>query len=427
MERILTAACIMSLAVAAHAEDAPARYSYVMGTDISVVSASGHPSWVNGSAGKLRHDSDSDGMTISHAFADYRFRLADTLDAVVVANVYSDDIDDGADLTEAYLEWRPLTLSRNRYRLKVGGFYPHLSLENSGPAWTSPYTISFSAINTWIGEEIRVFGAEFSYSRRLEAFGGGHNLSFQASAFRDNDPAGGLIAWKGWSLHDRQSRFNDILPLPPLPQIDPDGRFWRQDPFFIPFQENDDELGFYAGAEWKYRNRFLLRVMTYDNKADPASVVNRQYAWYTEFNSLGLQASLPSEVGLIAQWMHGETVMGPDLGQFRGPEFDGVHPVDNEYGSYFLLLTRAFDRHRVSLRYDDFEITESDPTPLDENAEDGHAWTLAYRYEFSDGFGVAAEWLQVDTERPAWAYNGLAVSRTERQLQLSVQLRVGNR
>lgn len=428
MDRVLTAAALALLAAAANADEhAPARYSYVFGTDASIVSASGHPSWVNGSAGKLRYDDDSDGFTVSHAFVDYRLRLADTLDLNVVANMYNDDIDAGIDLTQAYLEWRPLSLSRSRYRLKLGGFYPRLSLENRGAAWTSPYTISSSAINTWIGEEIRIFGAEFSWSRKLEAFGGGHTLSLYASAFRDNDPAGGLIAWKGWSLHDRQSRFNDALPLPPLPQIQPDGVFWRQDPFFIPFQENDGEPGYYVGAEWQYGSRFLLRAMHYDNEADPTSVVNQQYAWYTDFNHLGLQVSLPADVGLIAQWMNGETIMGPDLGQFMGPALAGVHPVDNEFTSYFVLLTRPFDRHRVSLRYDDFKITERDPVPLDENAEDGYAWTAAYRYRFSDILNVAAEWLQVHSERPAWAYNGLATSRTEKQVQLSLELRIGNR
>jgi len=421
MVRILTAAILLVLAVAAHADDtaAPSRYSYTLGIDASIISASGHPSWVSGSAGKLRYDDESDGLTISHMFADYQLRIADTLNAIVVANIYNDDIDDSIDLTQAYIEWRPLTLSRTRYRLKVGGFYPRLSLENRGPAWTSPYTISSSAINTWIGEEIRIFGAELSVSRRLEVLGGAHTVSAFASAFRNNDPTGGLIAWKGWSLHDRQSRFGDTLPLPPLPQIQPDGFFRRQDPFFIPFQENDGDTGLYAGAEWQYQSRFQLRAMVYDNRADPMAITNRQYAWGTKFNHVGLQATLPGEIGLIAQWLNGYTVMGPNI--------NGAHVVDNEYQSYFVLLTRAFDRQRIALRYDDFEISEDDQVPLDENAEDGHAWTLAYRYEFSDILAIAAEWLQVHSERPAWAYNNLSVRKTENQLQLSVQLRIGNR
>lgn len=421
MVRILSViGCALSLmATDAAASDEPARYSFVAGTDLSIVSTSGHPSWVSGSAGKLRYDDDSDGLTISRLFLDYRYRLADTVDAVVMAEAYNDDISSDVDLSQAYLEWRPLSLTANRYRLKVGGFYPRLSLENRGPGWSSPYTISASAINTWIGEEIRVFGAEFSVSRRPELLGGAHTFSFHVAGFKHNDPAGGLIAWKGWSIHDRQSRFGDSLPLPPLPQIQPDGYFWRQDPFFIPFQENDGRTGWYASGEWRYRNRFLLRAMRYDNRADPLDVHNRQYGWYTEFDHLGVQANLPGDIGMISQWMKGETVMGPVI--------NGTYVVDAAFYSNFVLLTKAFDRHRISARYDHFEITEADQVPLDENAERGHAWTLAWIYQATDVAAFAAEWLEIQTRRPAWAYNDLDVSRKERQLQFSLQLRFGNR
>lgn len=403
----------------ATAADAPSRASFAIGADISLVDTSGHPAWTSGSAGKLRYDEDSDGLTISRMFADYRYRLADTLDAHVMVEVYDDDIGSELDFTQAYLEWRPLTMSANRYRLKLGGFYPRLSLENRAAGWATPYTISSSAINTWIGEEIRIFGAEFSVSRRLESFGGAHTISFHAAGFKHNDPAGGLIAWKGWSVHNRQSRFDDVLPLPPLPQIQPDGFFWRQDPFFIPFQENDGEFGWYASGEWQYGNRFLLRAMRYDNRANPRDIHRRQYGWYTEFDHIGMQATLPGDIGLISQWMKGETVMGPVIG--------GAHVVDNAFYSNFVLLTRAFGQHRLSARYDHFEITEKDRVPLDENAERGHSWTFAWIYEASDIANIAVEWLEIHTTRPAWAYNDLETSRTERQVQLSLQLRFGNR
>ena len=420
MERVLITALLALIATASIAQEAdtPVPYSYVFGTDISWVDATGQPSWLNGSGGKLLYDDSNDGLTISQMFADYRLRIIDTLDIAIAANVYNDNFGDEFDLTQAYLEWRPLTLSNNRYRVKVGGFYPRLSLENRGPAWTTPYTISSSAINTWIGEEIRIFGAELSVSRRPVTLGGAHTFSLFAAGFKHNDPAGGLIAWKGWSIHDRQTRFGDTLPLPPLPQIDPDGRFWRQDPFFIPFQENDGDIGWYAGAEWQYRNRLMLRATRYDNRADPRNVTNRQYGWYTEFSHVGLQADLPGDVGLVAQWLHGETVMGPVI--------RGAHVVDNGFSSYFVLLTRAFGNHRLTVRYDDFEVTEEDQMPLDENREKGQAWTLAYKFQLTDVVGLAAEWLRIHSERPAWAYNDLSTSRTESQLQLSVQIRLGN-
>lgn len=421
MVRVLTlAAAAGSLfATPFAAADEPSRYSFTAGTDISYIGTSGHPSWVEGSAGKLRYDDDSDGLTVSRAFADYKLRLADTLDARVAAEMYNDDIGKALDFTQAYVEWRPLTLSPTRYRVKLGAFYPRLSLENSGPGWSSPYTISPSAINTWIAEEVRIFGAEFAVSRRPEAFGGAHTFSLHAAGFKHNDPAGGLISWKGWSVHDRQTRFDDVLPLPPLPQIQPDGFFWRQDPYFIPFQENEGNIGWYLDAEWQYKNRFLLRAMTYDNKADPLNVSNGQYGWYTEFMHLGIQATLPGEIGLISQWIQGETVMGPEI--------NGAYVVDVEFFSHFLLLTKSIDRHRISARYDNFGVTENDRVPLDENRERGHAWTLAYQFQASEKVGLAAEWLRIHSNRPAWAYNNLATSRAEEQLQLSLRLRFGHR
>jgi hypothetical protein len=415
--RVLTiaaalAACLPSTGTGT---EAPARSTYVLGTDLSYLSVSGHPSWIDGSAGKLLYDEDSEGFKVSRVFADYHLRLVDTVGLHIAAEAYDDDVGEPVDFTQAYLEWRPLSLTPNRYRLKAGAFFPRVSLENRGPGWSTPYTLSSSAINTWIGEEIRVFGAEFLVSRRPVTFGGAHNFSLFASAFDHNDPAGGLIAWKGWSVHGRQTRFRDELPLPPLPMIQPDGGFWRQDPFFIPFQENDGELGWYAGAEWQYRESLLLRALYYDNRADPMNVRNGQYAWYTEFSHVGLQVSLPGDVGLVAQWLGGETVMGPVI--------NGAHVVDNAFGSWFVLLTKSLGRHRLSARYERFEVTEDDQIPLDENAEDGRAITLAWLFQLNDFVGVAAEWLTIHSHRPAWAYNDLAIDQDENQFQLTLQLR----
>ncbi len=78
--------------------------------------------------------------------------------ARIVAD-YVDDASGGVDLTEALLEWRPVPRSRNQQQLKIGAFYPSLSLENGDRGWQSPFTYSYSAINTWLGEEIRPFGS----------------------------------------------------------------------------------------------------------------------------------------------------------------------------------------------------------------------------------------------------------------------------
>jgi hypothetical protein len=407
-----------ALAAPAFAQSEPSRYDLVTGLDISYVDANGNPSWLDGSAGKLRYDADADGLMLSRAWADFHVRLADTLDAHVAAAAYDDDIGSPVDLTEAYLEWRPLTESANRYRMKFGAFYPRISLENTGPAWTSPYMISSSAINTWVGEELRAWGAEIMVSRRPQSLGGAHSFSLFGSVFYNNDTAGGLMAWKGWSVHDRQSRLGDEIPLPPVPQIQPGMYFDQQDPYITPSLEIDNTYGYYVGGEWLVNRRFLLRVMHYDNRTDPFGYEDGQYAWHTWFDHIGLQATLPGDVGLFAQWMEGYTVWGTIT--------NGAYAVDVEFESYYLMLTKAINRQRISARFDHFATGENDQVPLDDNTEDGHAWTLSYRFEVSPMVSLAAEWLAIASRRPAWAYFGLPEEKTERQLQLSVQLRFGD-
>ncbi len=398
----------------ANAADIADGHSATISIDVAYVDVSGNPSWTEGSVGKLRHDDD--GFVINRMFIDYSGRLTDTLNAHVVLEAYDDDLGDAIDFTQAYVEWRPVPKSATRYRLKLGAFYPKISLENVDAAWSSSYTQNFSAINTWIAEEIRTFGAELSMSRRPVSLGGAHAFTLDVATFWGNDPAGSFLAWKGWSVHDRQTRFGDKLPLAPLPQIQPGRMFEDQDPHVEPFVEIDNRAGYYVTGEWRYGKQFLLRAGHYDNRADPDAEDDGQYAWATKFEHLGLQTALPGEIGLIAQWMVGSTVMGGEL--------NGIYDVDTEFDSQFLLLTRSFDRHRLSVRYDHFEVTQNDQTVEDNNSETGHAWTLGYQFGLSKKVSLAAEWLSIKTHRFANVYYGLPQTVMETQLQLLVKLRL---
>jgi hypothetical protein len=374
------------------------------------------PSWLHGSAGKLRYDERHDGLGVGRVLVDYDGRLKPTWFTRITGD-YVDDGDRGFDLTEAFVEWRPVPKSPNRQRLKLGAFFPELSLENRDRGWTSPYSISPSAINTWIGEEVRTLGAEWSLTRSLGAVRPSQEIKLIAAAFLGNDPAGTLLAWKGWSVHDRQTRLNEILPLPPLPQIGPGALFERQAVQAEPFIETDDRPGYYVGAEWRPNRRTLVAAMHYDNHADPLSVRRGQYGWTTRFDHFGAQLELPADLGLIVQWLEGTTVMGPIVGSAR--------VVDTAFRSYFVLLTRRVHKHRVSLRFDEFSVTDRDETPLDANGESGHAWMLGYTLDHSARLAVKAELLGIETSRPAWAYLGLPTRATERILQTQLTLRFG--
>jgi hypothetical protein len=327
-----------------------------------------------------------------------------------------DDGDSGVDLTEAYLAWQPVPRSPFRHSVRTGIFYPPLSLENVGPAWSSPYTGSFSAINTWVGEELRTIGAEWSLRRSLGPRVRQREVRFIAATYYGNDPAGALLSWRGWALHRRQSRLDDALLLPAVPQIQSGQMFGKQAPATEPFEETDHRPGFYYGAEWTLGRRVRLTALRYDNHADPVSLRHGHYGWETRFNHVGAQLELPRELGLIMQLIDGTTVMGPVL--------NGAHVVDNGLESSFVLLTRKQKRQRWSLRFDDFAMTDHDTTPIDDNSESGDALTVAWRYEPDQDWSIGLEWRKLDITRPAFAYFSRPVSADETRLNLDVRYRL---
>jgi hypothetical protein len=367
--------------------------------------------WLDEGEGKLRFDEDDNSLQFSRAFLGYRGRLTSTVVAHGALDI-SDTKDRPLDLTEAFLEWRPVPRTPWRVRSRVGAFYPRLSLENVAGGWSTPYSLSASAINTWIGEELRTVGAEIRLSRVLL------QLALEGAIFYANDPTGALLSWRGWSLHDRQTGLTSSLPLPEIPATRP----WIPVPDnsrgLEPFEEIDHKPGFYAGVEWRVGPSFRLKYFHYDNHGDPEATHGLDYAWQTRFSHVGLQFSLPGDVGVLGQWIDGITRMGPDLGPW--------HVWDNGFDARFLLLTRAFGPHRVTVRYDDFDVHPYNDPQMVTNRDDGYAWTASYLYQWSEHVRVGAEYLAIVTEHCeietcAWVINGLP--RTSRQNQLQLSLR----
>lgn len=395
--------------------ESPNRWRVQANLSLQTIDSS-ETSWLAGGLGKLRRDETDTPLSFDRLLLDYRGTLTPTL----FAQLDVDYTHDGAadfDLTEAYLEWRPVPRSPMRHRFRFGGFYPRLSLENVDPGWETPFSISSSAINTWIAEEVKLLGAEWSMERRLGGPGSPHAIGAFAAGFIDNDPAGTLLAWKGWGIHDRQTRWHEQLPLAPLPQLQPGAPVrQKQAPHAEPFIETDHAAGFMAGIEWRYAQRVSVQLARYDNNADPESVAGGQYGWRTRFDQAALQVALPWDIGLMAQWMSGYTGMGAVMSW-------GTRAVDTEFEAAFLMLTRVHEGHRFTIRFDDFEVDDLDELPLDENRESGHGLTLAYSRELSSDLRLFVEWLRVESDRAARTYLGLAPDATETVLQ--VQLRWG--
>ena len=108
---------------------------------------------------------------------------------------------------EGYLHSELGLGSASTLRLKLGHFILPTSRENVEFAWSSPYTLTLSALNTWIGEEMRLTGLFAEYAYALSP-AGIDELRFSATAFGGNDSAGALLAWRGWSLGDRLTAFD---------------------------------------------------------------------------------------------------------------------------------------------------------------------------------------------------------------------------
>lgn len=372
--------------------------------------------WPEGGLSKLSQTAD--GVAAVRLFAEYRGRITPTLGARVVAD-YVDAGASGIDVTEAYLDWRPIPRSPNQQQWRFGAFYPPLSLENGARGWQSPFTYSYSAVNTWLGEEVRPVGAEWSLRRRLQGAARGHELRAFAAGFYGNDPAATLLFWRGWALHDRQSRLNDTLEIPPVPLGDPAGTLVAQP--LAPFTEIDHRPGAYAGVEWRFARRALVQWARYDNRADPTAFTGGVWGWHTAFDHVATQVSLPAELGLIVQWLRGDTfwISGalPD-GTLR----PGWRFVEDRFESGFVLLTRrAGGKGRVALRYDTFDTRRPGL-----HSDAGHAWTVAYRFEPSPRLQGGVEWLRVRSARDLWpAYYATGREQTEEQLRVQWSYRLG--
>jgi hypothetical protein len=398
------------------------RHVWSLALDLTAPSArTSLGAWTEGGLGKLRYDESDGALGASRLVGEYRGRLKPTLFAHVVAD-WVDDASAGLDVTEAYLDWRPIPRSRLRQRVRLGAFYPPLSFDNGGTGWSSPSTISSSAINTWLGEEIRPLGVEWSLRRGVGAPGSPHEIGLFASAFYGNDPAGTLLFWRGWALHDRQSRLGDRFTLPPIVLFDGRRVTGLVDNPFEPFHEVDGTPGFYAGAEWTYARRARVQVAVYDNRADPNSYA-AGWGWHTRFAHAAAQVELPGRVGLVTQWLEG-TTRWETGGLPDGTLLATMPYAADDFDAWYVLLTRPIRaEHSIALRFDDFEIARPGTRFV---SDDGDAWTFAYRYSPSDRFGVVLEWMRIDSARMTWPAYGAGPAATERQLELKLELAAGN-
>ena len=313
---------IMALFFAGIAIASPARamaqaLSFDGFLDLRAVVPAGERSWLDGGLGKLRYGGaqpDPD-FRFAQATGQATLALQDDLRIVAVARVEPKDRA-GIDALEAYAVYHPHTNDWDG-ALKAGAFFPPFSLENTDLGWTSPYTLTPSAINAWIGDELRTIGGEAQLVRRT-AWG---SFALTGAIFCCNDPAGVLMADRGWTLDDRPTGLFEEVRVP-----DATLRLFGATPpdRTALFREIDNRAGWYGGASWSMPGIGKAALYHYDNNADPAASSGDYHGWRTRFWSAGWESHWGA-LSLLAQGMTGDTAITPFPGNTAQTDFKSAY------------------------------------------------------------------------------------------------------
>lgn len=380
--------------------------------DVRAVAADAAPGFLDGGMGKMRYDAGSPRFNIGQAVLRGDVDLADSVAAGVELSADRQGQGRAVDVREAWLAWNPLPAGAWKTRVKAGFFFPPTSVEldYDSVGWVPKHTISSSAINSWIGEELRTNGIEWS-ARRLGRYADApYDVGLVAAVFNGNDPAGTLLAWRGWSISDRVGGRNDALLLPDLPSYAPGGKIPAQSRTIHPFREIDGRLGYYYGANLGFGSTLELSSLRYDNLADATAIKDDQWGWRTRFTHLSAVWRPRGAWELSAQAMRGDTMMGHSL-------------VALDSQSWFVLASHPLGTGTASARYDRFRTSEHDRLPEDPNQERGHALALAYDLPLADSVSLMSEALLVRSDRAARRLIGEAPAQTERSLTVALRFR----
>jgi len=331
----------------------------------------------------------------------------------LVANAFSNKNENNIGLSEAFVRYKGLPHKTGwRIQSKVGFFYPNISLENNATAWSNPYTLNNSTVNTWVSEELRHSGLQISVDKLGKFTHSKHDFSLDLTFFKNNDTAGAMLAWHGWISASRQSLFQEKLKLQNFPARQPGRDLAKQAVYSDPFLELDHRWGTHLVTHWRYQNKVKINLGYYDNNANTKIVANGQYTWSTQFSHAGIKIKLARKTELISQYMQGSTAM---QGKYGGLV------VKNNFTSAFVMLRKYWQQQHIALRLEEFSVDDIDTTWGDNNQENGNGLTLSYRYRLSKHSFVQTEYNWLQSNRPARGYVDQDISLIERQLQLALR------
>lgn len=368
----------------------------------------GERSWIQGGFGKSAVAGEGgdwrSAAGLNQAVIEWRPRFTFGLSAVI-SGQWQADVHPKLDLDEAYLKLKAPPIEDSRLSARVGYFYPPVSLEHGGVGWTTTDLLSASALNTWIGEEVKVAGAEVSLAHQF----GGHEVTATGAVFGWNDTSGTLVSFRGWALDGVRTGLQTEFSLPPLTRfLTP-----RQDDGTYPAWEIDKRPGWYARFEWRPPAPVALSAVHYDNRGDRTSVRHLQWAWQTRFDTVSALWTPDEATRIRAQALCGRTWMG-----YAQPETW----VDVSFHTAYLMATRDLGSGAASLRFEAFDARDNTAHHLDASSEHGWAITGGWRQPLTLWADLLLEAQQIESDRPGRILAGDASRQNETVLQSAVRL-----
>lgn len=360
-------------------------------------------SWLDGGLGKLRYGKGDSTFQFAGAIGEGTWTVIPELTAVAVVRVEPKQLT-FFDVLEIYVRYRPVSTTRLRWSVKGGAFFAPFSLENTEVGWSPYWTITPSAINSWFGDELRTIGAEFTLEWRAES----GTLKVMGSGFGLNDPAGVIMADRGWAMDDRPTGLFDHLREPDATLL----LFGDTPPDRTPiFKEFDNRAGWYAGASWDDARQWHVELFRYDNEANPSAHQEDYFAWNTRFWDAGFSYHI-DEFTILSQVLTGVTTISP------APAFSAT----TDYNSAFALLGWEKGQWRVAVRGDVFHThTINSFGGMPATSENGNAFTAAVSWLPNDWLKLTGELLSLTSKRGERVLTGLNPTQTETQFQLSAK------
>ncbi|HUO85239.1 MAG TPA: hypothetical protein VM534_09010 [Thermoanaerobaculia bacterium] len=224
--------------------------------------------------------------------------------------------------------WVEANLQREAHRVKLrgGAFFLPTSREHVDALWDTPYSLTPSALNLWLGEELRPIGADVEYRR------GG--LTGGLTLFRGNDAFGTLTAARGWSLADHIALLDEEIDVTELTQ--------GKRTISQISAELDDRLGWSGRVRWSGRDA-LLQITFVDNRADGFRYGDI-LTWRTPFYVVSGEIN------------RGDWTVAAEHGWGRTFAYIPSGEISTDLEAGYLLVSRFFPRGRGTVRADAFAI-----------------------------------------------------------------------